>query len=393
MYKCLQTGTLALVFFTLTCLIRLGSGSFVPFAFAGGFLIYLFLRPSVRQLGAIVIVASVYAAGYRLQHGIFAQIPGSGIGTVGAFLGVGSLIVTGTQWVWSTGDQKRENFRHFGEIALLPALCLFSGLAVSAVSSLLPKTYDLFLYAFDSKLGLSSFIVGQWFRSHSAIAYVSACVYNCLPIYLAVFRAYQIRFAKASLPDVRYLFAVLGLSGFLLYLICPASGPVHCFRTFPNNPPSLTDLSVERITVIQVPRNAIPSLHFGWALLMCLYAWMRRSWVLGACSTIFVVLTALATLGSGEHYLIDLIAAVPLVVAVLAACSVPSISAASIGLAITVGWLSCLRLGVFIGMSTLACWGCVALTLLISLALLAVLAQSPKGSLGAFACAAPAESM
>jgi hypothetical protein len=406
LYKCLQTSAIALALFALICLIRLGSASFVPFAFAGGFLIYLSLGPSVRHLGAIVAVASVYALGYQMQHGSFAQIPASGFGTVGAFLGLGSLIVKSTQWVWSAGNQKTDHLTDLGEIALLPALCLSSGLAVSAVSWFLPKTYDLFLYAFDSNLGLQpSFAVGRLFRSHPAFAYASACVYNCLPIYLAAFRAYQIRFAQASIPDVRRLFAVLGLTGFFLYLICPATGPVHCFKTFPDNPPSLNDLTVERIPVIAVPRNAIPSLHFGWAFLMCLYAWMRREWILGLASTIFVVFTALATLGSGEHYLIDLIVAVPLVIAVLGACAAPSISAlltveVLIGSALTLGWLSFLRFGFFVGTSRATGWAAVAFTLLVSLALLAALfkrasVQSANGSTlqETFSCPAAFESM
>jgi hypothetical protein len=395
LYKCLQTGTTILASFLLICLIQLGSGSFIPFAFAGGFLIYLCLRPTVKQLGVVVTVALVYAFGYQMQHGLFADSPASGIGTAGAFLGLGSLIVNGIQLVWSTGSQKEENLRGFGEMLLLPALCLLSCLAVLFASWFIPKTYDLFLYAFDSGLGMHpSFAAGKWLRNHSTIAYISAYVYNCLPIYLAVFLAYQIRFAKGSVPDVRLLFAVLGVLGFFLYLICPATGPVHCFNTFPDSPPSLNDSQVELITVTNLPRNAMPSLHFGWALLMSLYAWMRRNWVLALSSTAFVAFTALATLGFGEHYLIDLIVAVPLVVAVLAACSVSSTSVlfryeVSIGLGVTVGSLTCLRFGVFIGMSSLACWSFVALTLLISIALLAMLVRqvSVQSSEGPFATA------
>jgi hypothetical protein len=328
-------------------------------------------------LGAIVTVAFIYAVGYQMLYGVFVI---SRVGTVGAFLGLGSLIVKSVQVVWSTGNQKKENWKHLGQLASLPALCLFSGLAVSSAAWFLPKTYDLFLYAFDSTLGSpSSFVIGRLFRTHLIIGNISGYVYSCLPVYIAVFLGYQIRSGK-MVADVRYLLGIIGLMGFFLYLICPAAGPLHCFQTFPDSPPSLKDLSVQQIAVAAVPRNAIPSLHFGWALLMCLYAWMRRNWLLGLGSTVFVAFTALATLGSGEHYLIDLIVAVPLVVAVLAACSAESASKMFgrelvVGMGITLAWLSCLRLGLFIGTNPVFCWSVVTLTLLISLALFLTLVK------------------
>jgi hypothetical protein len=176
------------------------------------------------------------------------------------------------------------------------------------------------------------------------------------------------------------LLGVIGLGGFFLYLICPAAGPIYCFKTFPDSPPSLAGLSVERIAVLPVPRNANPSLHFGWALMMCLYAWMRRSWILILSSTIFVAFTAMATVGFGEHYLIDLIVTVPLVVGVLTVCSAPAASKMfgcrmTLGVGITGGWLLCLRFGLFLGMSPVIGWSAAALTLLISSSLFSALVK------------------
>lgn len=56
--------------------------------------------------------------------------------------------------------------------------------------------------------------------------------------------------------------------------------------------------------------NAMPSLHIVWTVLI-----LRYGWVLGSASrfglVLFFLLTILATLGSGEHYAVDLIAALP----------------------------------------------------------------------------------
>jgi len=63
----------------------------------------------------------------------------------------------------------------------------------------------------------------------------------------------------------------------------------------------------------------MPSLHFAWALLLWwnsrgLPAWVRA--LTGCCLSLMV----LATLGSGEHYLVDLVVGTPFALAVQAAC-------------------------------------------------------------------------
>ena len=88
--------------------------------------------------------------------------------------------------------------------------------------------------------------------------------------------------------------------GFLMYIVVPAVGPVHCMTEYPQQ------LSAP----IPQPgvRNCFPSLHFSWALLMFAYARTRWTTILASA---FVGMTVLATLGLGEHYLADLIVALP----------------------------------------------------------------------------------
>jgi hypothetical protein len=64
-------------------------------------------------------------------------------------------------------------------------------------------------------------------------------------------------------------------------------------------------------------RGAMPSLHITWAALVYL-ASRRMHFFVRAAAAVFLLLTFLATLGLGMHYLIDLIVAVPLIVAVRA---------------------------------------------------------------------------
>jgi hypothetical protein len=83
----------------------------------------------------------------------------------------------------------------------------------------------------------------------------------------------------------------------------------------------LSAAQIARIVIEPVavagPRNAIPSLHMAWVLL----AWWNSKglplWI-RTIVALFLVFTVLSTLGTGEHYFIDLIVAFPFAVAVQA---------------------------------------------------------------------------
>jgi hypothetical protein len=67
-------------------------------------------------------------------------------------------------------------------------------------------------------------------------------------------------------------------------------------------------------------RNAIPSLHMAWVLLVWWNSRGLARWI-RAIALLFVVLTVMATLGTGEHYFIDLVVAFPFSLMVQALCS------------------------------------------------------------------------
>jgi len=72
--------------------------------------------------------------------------------------------------------------------------------------------------------------------------------------------------------------------------------------------------------LIKGARNAIPSLHMTWVLLVWWNSKGLARWV-RAIAAVFVGLTVLATLGTGEHYFIDLVVAFPFSLMVQALCS------------------------------------------------------------------------
>jgi hypothetical protein len=248
-----------------------------------------------------------------------------------------------------------------------PALVILTNVALAAIIQFQPRVFDLFLYRFDGLLGTqTSFVIGRWFAASPFLADLCFVIYSALPLAeLLVFLLFVRGQRMPANPLV--LFIVTGIAGFVFYQVCPATGPVHVFGgEFPNYaPPSLP---LQSIILDDVPRNAIPSLHSVWALLIWWSTRYGKVWMRWA-ATVFLVLTLLATLGLGEHYLIDLVVALPFAVAAMAACTGQHRRAIAAG-AITLGWLLYLRFGLAsFSVSSLGAWMAVLATVVVSVLL------------------------
>jgi hypothetical protein len=130
------------------------------------------------------------------------------------------------------------------------------------------------------------------------------------------------------------------VAGLLLYTVVPATGPRFVFPEFPQNPP---DSILPRLITVDstAMRNAVPSLHFTWTLLLLWMARNARAWV-RRIALAFVVLTFVATMALGQHYFVDLIVALPFTIAVIAS-SERSFRIATIAGAMLAAWLIALR--------------------------------------------------
>jgi hypothetical protein len=116
-------------------------------------------------------------------------------------------------------------------------------------------------------------------------------------------------------------------------------------------------------------QNAIPSLHISWVLLAWWYSRGLSVWERGIALT-FVVFTAFATLGTGEHYFIDLVVAYPFSVMIQSLCAFPMRWAARervtgmlYGLLLTLLWLAMLgQAPKVFWLSPVIPWACSLLT-------------------------------
>jgi hypothetical protein len=179
------------------------------------------------------------------------------------------------------------------------AALLATGIVLGCLAPLSPRTYDLYLYRADRLFGYDALRVMPAFAAAGWLRIAAERVYLALPFVLAAGVGLVALERRPRALLERLLIAPM--LGVLIYLIVPACGPVFVPPPAFSGPPH--PLAVDPA----VWRNALPSLHLTWAALLW-PAWGRVRWSLGSA---FVIFTAACCLGDGQHYLVDLLAAVP----------------------------------------------------------------------------------
>jgi membrane-associated phospholipid phosphatase len=194
----------------------------------------------------------------------------------------------------------KDKYEDFCFAASLPIMLILLPRFGLLTAWLRPITLDTTLQAIDVALGLDGFALTR-FVDRMWLYSILPIVYDALPLIIAVAWSYE-------RPRFLMREVLLGAAlAFPFYLSIPACGPSHAF---PDWPYSATRV-VSAIPVF--PRNCMPSMHFAWAMLLALSArnriWRSLLWI-------FVALTGIATVVSGEHYVVDVLAAIPFTFAV-----------------------------------------------------------------------------
>ncbi len=351
----------------------LGRNSTLAFFMVGSFVIYIWTRPSWREIAGALAAAAILSIGYvRIWGGPDL----SALDTAGSMLGAGSLAMLAIAALAGNGETRKAKAVTLGAACVLPFMWIVTALTLPLTTKLYPSAYDLYLYAFDASLGIQpSFSIGRMFQHFHWIQNTSEIAYYALPLDVSLLYAWH-RTRDRQMPvNLLPLFLSTTAVGFTLYYLCPASGPVYAFpKLFPWTAPPLASLAIEPIAIADAARNAMPSLHFSAALLVFWNSIEWPKWA-RAFTAFFLLFTMLATMGFGEHYLIDLIVAVPFCLAMQGIWSVGlpwsaterrlAVAAGSVTVAI---WLMLLRNAtpVFRGSPAVA-WTLVAATLALSL--------------------------
>jgi spermidine synthase len=219
-------------------------------------------------------------------------------------------------------------------------------------AALHPRTYDAIAFNLDATLGFHpAILISRLVHGWPPLLTVVTAVYDYLPYAFAV--VYGLQLARPQRAPVSLLLAytVSGAVAIFLYHACPIAGPRYAFGdnffvSWPGAPAN------ELLEVAPAPRNGMPSMHFGWALLM----WMHASFIGRVAGAFFAVLAGLmflATLGLGQHYLVDLAASPPAIVAMQALCATglgwasrERLRALTVGALLTLAWILAVRYGI-----------------------------------------------
>jgi hypothetical protein len=292
---------------------------------------------------------SAFAFGYLHLEPAFAPVC--------CYLGLGSWTVLGLRAIWACAESRAR----FGFLPAFVACCFFVGFLYLAApilyyaEQMLPKTLDLYLVSFDGSLGFQpSFLAGKYYWGFAWLRRLGILAYSGLPVALALAYVENLRARREQSASVGLGIFYLGLFGMFAYALFPATGPVHVFGgLFPDHPLGMNEARALPLSPIPVKgsRNAMPSLHMAWILWCWWCVRGLKPWV-KAVTLGFVVFTVFATLGTGEHYLSDLVVAFPFTLMMLAAFSLSlpwnnaeRVKALLAGLGATALWFVLLRYG------------------------------------------------
>lgn len=270
-----------------------------------------------------------------------------------SFFGLNSLLLLALRAIWADGDRRKLFLFAFVPSLLFVTSEWFASNMLDLTEKLHPKTLDLYLYSFDGSLRVQlPFLMGQAFALWPYFKIAGELFYVGLPIPIAlVYSGQLLRIRERAIPAMT-AFLLTGPVGILFYNIFPAMGPIHLLRAgFPWHP---LDIDILRRVALEPvalhgPRNAIPSLHMAWVLLCWWYS-RGLSWWERGVTILFVLFTFCATMGTGEHYFIDLVVAYPFALFMQALCVWPpawknraQLSALLFGVSILLAWFGALR--------------------------------------------------
>jgi PAP2 superfamily len=322
--------------------------AFFGLALASVVILHQRIRPS--WLDAVLTAAGTIALGIVDFH--FLHYPQKVMAWF-SFLGLSSFAIMAVRSIW--GQDRRRLLYAWIPAAAFVMSDYFASNMLGWTATAHPKTLDLYLLSFDGSLRAQlAFGAGQLYARFPALHITALIAYIGLAVPITtIYAGRLLRFKEGAFPAMLALL-ITGPIGILFYNVFPACGPHNMFgASFPFNPFPIADLPRLFLepAAFQGPRNAMPSLHMGWTLLVWWYSrGLSRTERLIAFA--FLALTAFATLGTGEHWFIDLVVAFPFALFIDALCAYQvswkdsrRLLTMLAGLGITLAWFASLRYG------------------------------------------------
>jgi hypothetical protein len=251
----------------------------------------------------------------------------SGIALIALFLSI----------IWMLRDEKDK-----ARIELVFALVLnlFYGVLLNIFmgreGAIFPWKFDYVLFHMDASLGVQAASIARPLQGSLHIP-LWIVYQSMVPMMIAWFLLTRYRRSRGSII-LAYVAELV--AGPLLYMIVPACGPIYAFGKQWLHPPAVAP---EAVRLAGMP-NAFPSLHVGTAFVLLMFA-PGRIWK--AIALLFLAITCLAILATGEHYVIDLIPGLAFGVFV-SAVGMRNLRRAGYFLALTLAWSLGVRFGFMI---------------------------------------------
>ena len=211
-----------------------------------------------------------------------------------AVIGLAALFLS---VLWMLRDEK-DRTRPFLVVALV--INLFYGFFLSFVmgreNGLVPWKFDYVLARLDESLGIPTAAIAAFLQPARIPLLV---VYELMvPMMIAWFLIARRSRISGSLIAAYIAEMIVGPA---LYAVVPGCGPLYAFRAQWLHPPAVHDVVIR----FSGMPNAFPSLHAATALVFVCFA---RKPLWQTISVLFLTGTILATISTGEHYAIDLVA-------------------------------------------------------------------------------------
>ena len=223
-------------------------------------------------------------------------------------------------WRPAVGSDNELNQNRKWLLITLLLLTVVPKAALDLGSRLHPHIYDLYALKFDAAAGWGiTPYLDKVVDSIFGAKQILELSYGYTPAAFLALSLFQLREYRKHVPNALLLWVVLSLCALIAYNFFPVTGPKYLFGhdgfIAKLRSPEFLPLD-ELLGQDGYPRNGMPSMHFGW-MFAVFFVWINsatRMWsrVMLGMLTLFV---ALATLYLGEHYVIDLIVAVPFVLA------------------------------------------------------------------------------
>lgn len=282
---------------------------FVPFAF---------LPVAAWPLGWRVALAAAGAALGALYQ-IVVGVPQWWLYFYMFFAGAGVVMLAflASQW-------RRPEARY-----LLGALALFAAFGVITKTFLMYSSTAAMPVLDSSALALDAASFGaspsawavETARAHPGLRRLLSIAYETLPLAVMAAFGLELRDPRRTPFGLLKGLVVCGFVAAAAYAVTPVAGPAYAFAAFPEKVDALLAAAPAVAGTLPdfSPRNAFPSFHLAWALLAVMLT-ARFGWTARVIFGVYALLIALATLALGEHYLVDLVASFPILLAIAALC-------------------------------------------------------------------------